>query len=210
MEGIMRTLHRTAAGALGIGALAIASGCGAAGEWTGARAEAVESRGVTAAARPAAPVAIREVLVGCEPHQQTLIRQTLVRGREIAQVECVDNPDAGYAAAPVHHSAPVYHGAPAYHIPPQTAPAPGVMPAVVTAPAAAPRAARTNPAPAQSTGRAQPRKRSTAKSAVIIASSAGAGAGVGAAVGGKKGALIGAAVGGGSAVVWDQATRNPR
>jgi hypothetical protein len=30
---------------------------------------------------------------------------------------------------------------------------------------------------------------------------------VGAAVGGKKGALIGAAIGGGSATIWDQATR---
>jgi hypothetical protein len=45
------------------------------------------------------------------------------------------------------------------------------------------------------------------KSAVIIGSSAGIGAGVGAAIGGKKGALIGAAIGGGSATIWDQATR---
>jgi hypothetical protein len=53
----------------------------------------------------------------------------------------------------------------------------------------------------------RPRGRSWQKSAVIIGSSAGIGAGVGAAVGGKKGALIGAAVGGGSAAIWDQATR---
>jgi hypothetical protein len=45
------------------------------------------------------------------------------------------------------------------------------------------------------------------KSAVIIGSSAGVGAGVGAAIGGKKGAVIGAAIGGGSAAIWDQATR---
>ena len=50
-------------------------------------------------------------------------------------------------------------------------------------------------------------KRSVAKSAIIIGSSAGAGAGVGAAIGGKKGALIGAAIGGGGAAVWDQVTR---
>ena len=50
-------------------------------------------------------------------------------------------------------------------------------------------------------------KRSVAKSAVIIGSSAGVGAGVGAAVGGKKGALIGAVLGGGGATVWDQVTR---
>ena len=51
------------------------------------------------------------------------------------------------------------------------------------------------------------KKRSVAKSAVIIGSSAGAGAGVGALVGGKKGALIGAAIGGGGATLWDQITR---
>jgi len=54
--------------------------------------------------------------------------------------------------------------------------------------------------------RVQP-KRSLAKSAVIIGSSAGVGAGVGAAIGGKKGAGIGALIGGGGAAIWDQITR---
>ena len=50
-------------------------------------------------------------------------------------------------------------------------------------------------------------KRSVAKSALIIVSSAGAGAGLGALIGGKKGALIGAAAAGGGATLWDQLTR---
>jgi hypothetical protein len=54
------------------------------------------------------------------------------------------------------------------------------------------------------------KKRTVAKSAVIIGSTAGAGAGVGALIGGKKGALIGAAVGGGGATLWDQITRRDR
>jgi hypothetical protein len=52
------------------------------------------------------------------------------------------------------------------------------------------------------------RDRSAARSAVIIGSTAGVGAGIGGAVGGGKGALLGAAIGGGSALIWDQATRH--
>jgi hypothetical protein len=51
------------------------------------------------------------------------------------------------------------------------------------------------------------RKRSIAKTAMIIGGSAGAGAGVGALAGGKKGALIGAAIGGGAASIYEATKR---
>lgn len=53
---------------------------------------------------------------------------------------------------------------------------------------------------------AQPR--STAKSAAIIAGSAGAGAAVGGLAGGGKGAAIGAVTGGAGGLVYDRMTRN--
>ena len=50
-------------------------------------------------------------------------------------------------------------------------------------------------------------RRSGAKTALIIAGSAGAGAGIGGLTGGKKGALIGAAIGGGAASIWEATKR---
>lgn len=51
------------------------------------------------------------------------------------------------------------------------------------------------------------KRRSVAKTAMVIGGSAGAGAGVGALVGGKKGALIGAALGGGAASIYEATKR---
>jgi hypothetical protein len=51
------------------------------------------------------------------------------------------------------------------------------------------------------------KRRSVAKTALVIGGSAGAGAGVGALVGGKKGALIGAALGGGAASIFEATKR---
>jgi hypothetical protein len=155
------------------------------------------------------------VLLSCPAGQQPLLRQVLVNGTAVPQVECVT---AAAIAAPT---------------PPPTAPSPprtvangfAALPAYGPAAtptqfvpyepaAAAPAAVRTAVrAPAR---RAvyddvveyrRPSKRSWQKSAVIIGTATGAGAGVGALTGGKKGALIGAAVGGGAATVWDQLTR---
>ena len=161
------------------------------------------------------------VVVGCEPHQRTLVRPALVNGAAVSQVECVTaaqvNGINGYApAVPVAHAQP----------------ADALAPPVTYAPQHVSSSARRRPQPVYSdlgdaqivparTGGARPvrtsqviyderpvkKSRSVQKSAIIIGSSAGAGAGVGAAMGGKKGALIGAAIGGGGAAVWDQITR---
>jgi hypothetical protein len=133
-------------------------------------------------------------------------------------VACGPAP-AGYAV-PAGYPAPVaYTAAPgtipvAYYAQPQVyaAPAPvadaqfvrtAYQPAVITQPVATRRLVAQ---PAARHFVAAP-KRSVAKSAAIIGSSAGVGAGLGAAIGGKKGAGIGALVGGGGAALWDQLTR---
>jgi hypothetical protein len=136
-----------------------------------------------------------QVLVTCEPHQRTLVRQAIVRGRTVARVECVSDgmTPAAYGAAYNPYPGQVYD------------------PRIAQAPApiyreAAPRVVRQT-APRRTATERVSSGRSVKKSAIIIGSSAGVGAGVGAAVGGKKGALIGAAIGGGSAAIWDQVTR---
>ena len=172
-------------------------------------APAVAAQSLTAG-QAAAPV-----VVTCEPHQRTLVRQAIVNGAAVSQVECV-------AAGAIAEAAGAAAFAPAavpsaYAAPRAVQPAPVVRRApqpvytdlsdaeivpVGTAPA---RPVRTRQVVYDE--RPVKKTRSAARSAVIIGSGAGAGAGVGAAVGGKKGALIGAAVGGGGAAVWDQITR---
>ena len=160
-------LTRGVALAGGLAAVALAAaGCGNNGRWP----DAVQAMG------PALAPGDSQVLVGCEPHQRTVVRQTMLDGRPAAYVACVA------ATAPVAPAAGVTSVAWPGSDVRVVEPAPAVRPAVIE-------------------------RRSVAKSAIIIGSSAGIGAGIGAAVGGKKGALIGAAIGGGSAAIWDQVTR---
>jgi hypothetical protein len=154
---------------------------------------------VTAQQPPTAPPGA-PVVVSCEPHQRTLVRQAMVNGAAVSQVECV--AAATVASAQPATYAPVATPArrvaqPAYDDLPD---AQVIRPVSTTA-----RPVRTSQVIYDE--RPVKRTRSVKKSAVIIGSSAGAGAGVGAAIGGKKGALIGAAIGGGGAAIWDQVTR---
>ena len=150
------------------------------------------------------------VLLSCPAGQQALMRQVVVGGAVVPQVECVSaSPMANPMVAP-----------PAAAATPTAVTAPA-MPTYVSAPVGGYEpVAMSRVRPSTSSPQARrvaydddiveyrrPPKRSWQKSALIIGSAAGAGAGVGAATGGKKGALIGAAIGGGAATVWDQVTR---
>ena len=203
----MHRWNRVAAVAMGLSALVMTTACSGANDTV--RAQNLGSANVLASgsSRGQGPV-----LVTCEPDQRTLVRQTVVNGETVSQVECVraTATNTGYVSYPGAYgptgATPVSYPAVGY----PAAYGAQATPAVMTYPAA--------PAPARTVYRDRPRRvayretrvrsgRSWQKSAVIIGSSAGIGAGVGAAVGGKKGALIGAALGGGGAAIWDQATR---
>ncbi len=157
------------------------------------------------------------ILLTCPAGQQPLLRQVVVNGAAVPQVECVTAPAAvavpvgGQLAPPpatyATSQAAAYAPLPAY------TPAQAPREYVPAAPAATARTVSTRPAARAAVydddvvEYRQKKGRSVKKSALIIGSSAGIGAGIGAATGGKKGALIGAAIGGGAATVWDQATR---
>jgi hypothetical protein len=196
-------LRRAAIGVAGAGALIVTAACGT-GADTSVRALTNDSALGQPVNQQVAGGANGQVLVNCEPNQRTLVRQAVVNGQAVAQVQCVsaEAPVVYGGAAPVAYSAPVV-AARDYGYDTRV-----VQPAVVQQPAVVYRdaAPRTVTERRVVTERASS-GRSAKKSAIIIGSSAGVGAGVGAAMGGKKGALIGAAIGGGSAAIWDQVTR---
>lgn len=157
------------------------------------------------------------VLLSCPVGQQPLLRQVVVNGGPVPQVECVTAPAptstmavqqapgiplASPMQAPAYAApAPVYASpAPVY-----AAAAPAAIPAAYQTPVRRPAARRAVYADEEVLEYKKPR--SWKKSAVIIGSAAGIGAGVGGATKGKKGALLGAAIGGGAAAIWDQVTR---
>ena len=198
------TRWRTALGAtIGATALLFTFACGGAPrDLTGVAAQTL------AANQTGAPV-----LVSCEPHQRTLVRQVVVNGAAVSQVECVAvgqtaayAPNGMAAPVPASYSASPYPLAQPVAQQPAYTPLPDAQVVPATYPVAAPaRPVRTRQVVYDE--RPVSRTRSVKKSAIIIGSSAGIGAGVGAAVSGKKGALIGAAIGGGGAAIWDQMTR---
>ena len=151
------------------------------------------------------------MVVGCEPHQRTLVPPVIVNGQQLSQVDfvAIGTPVAQTplpAVAPARYAAPVSIAPCA---PRHRRRFPDLPDAEVVRTERPATTARAIPAH-QGVYRDEvpvAKKRSVAKSAVIIGSSAGAGAGVGALVGGKKGALIGAAIGGGGATLLDQITR---
>jgi hypothetical protein len=186
---------------LGVAALAATVGCGAPVQGNSTPAQPVAA----AAAQPAGT----PVVVSCEPNQRTLVRPVVVNGATVSQVECVSNVAAPISALATQ--APVFAQPVAQPV--------AYRPVAVRSEDLGDTQVIATERPVTTT-RAIParqvvyrdelpvrKKRSVAKSAVIIGSTAGAGAGVGALIGGKKGALIGAAVGGGGATLWDQITR---
>jgi hypothetical protein len=198
----LKSPWRRVAALAGAGALFFTVGCAS------REAGAVRAQEFTAGT---AGQAGTPVLVSCEPGQRTLVRQTVVNGAPVSQVDCVTaTGQTAYAQAPAvaqPTALPVSYG-----YAPQRVARPvysdygdaQVVP-VTSAPARVARPVRTRQVVYDE--RPVKKQRSVKKSAIIIGSSAGAGAGVGAAVGGKKGALIGALIGGGGAAVWDQITR---
>ena len=185
-----------------IAALAGTVACGARDNGTAAAAPVAAPQ---ALAQPAA--ASSPVVVSCEPNQRTLVRPVVVNGAALSQVECVTAD-----AAPILAQGSAF--APAQGIVAQPVSYRSARPAPVVYDDLGDARIVQRPATVQPARQVVYRderpvraKRSVAKSAVIIGSTAGAGAGVGALIGGKKGALIGAAVGGGGATLWDQITR---
>jgi len=201
MKGMERKTRwgTTVGGALGAAALLVAAGCGA-----------TRDLGAVNAQQVTANQAGTPVLVSCEPHQRTLVRQVVVNGATVSQVECVAATQVvASAPAPVAAPAPVtYAPASAYAAARPVYSDLGDAQVVPTSyPAARPAAQTVRTREVVYDEHPVRRTRSVKKSAIIIGSSAGVGAGVGAAVSGKKGALIGAAIGGGGAAIWDQVTR---
>ena len=144
----------------------------------------------------------------CGPHQQATMARVLVNGQELATLACVDRVNDGmayYQPVPQGFATPQTYAQPVSYVPVQ-------MPASaqqIVSPVRRPAATRTVYRDRDDTVRYEPdtRKRSIAKTAMIIGGSAGAGAGVGALAGGKKGALIGAAIGGGAASIYEATKR---
>jgi len=137
------------------------------------------------------------VAVNCEPGQQALVRQTIVKGEPHVAIQCATVPGAGVPIGYGEFGRPYGD--------PRLVPANYVLP-VAPEPARlvtrAPVATRTAAAP-----RVGETRRSWQKTALVIGGSAGAGAAIGAIAGGKKGALIGAAIGGGGAGIYEATKR---
>ena len=177
---------------------------------TGSASTSTPSTPQQAQVQPLAP----GLSVSCAQGQRAVMRQQVVNGQPMLDVQCVAGVEGPLVAQ---------GGVPAQAAPASVAPA--FTPAAYSGDAYRAEPIAAAPVPRQPTRtrtiayrddggvltyepRSVPRARRTVKkSAVIIGSSAGVGAGIGAAVGGKKGALIGAAIGGGGATLWDQITR---
>lgn len=194
-------VRRAALGAVGAGALVVTAACGTSDD-TRVRAMGYDSGLAQPVAQQmvGAPNANGQVLVNCEPNQRALVRQVLINGQAVAQVQCVAVDQQMYGAA---YGTPVSYGTGVVAPRDYGYDTRVVQPAVMQQPVVYREPVRTTSSRRVVTDSG----RSVKKSAIIIGSSAGIGAGVGAAISGKKGALIGAAIGGGGAAIWDQMTR---
>jgi hypothetical protein len=196
-------MRRAALGAVGAGALVVTAACSTNDDMR-VRAMGYDSglaQPVAQQTMAGAPNANGQVLVNCEPNQRALVRQVLMNGQAVAQVQCVAVEQPVYGTG---YGTPVSYGT-GVVAPRDYGYDTRVVQPVVQQPVVYREPVRTVSSRRVVTQRDS--GRSVKKSAIIIGSSAGIGAGVGAAISGKKGALIGAALGGGGAAIWDQMTR---
>ena len=145
------------------------------------------------------------VAVNCEPRQQAVVRQTVVRGDLQVSIQCVQG-----ALQPIGYVDEFGRSIPAGMV--NGVNGVNMMPAVYSPqqayapqPVYAPRPVVRQASTARNTDVRS--NRSWQKTALVIGGSTGAGAGVGGLIGGKKGALIGAAIGGGSATLFEALKR---
>ncbi len=197
----MRHIRSITIIALALGAAVAAAACTNSSDWTRVRAQEPAVLASASAAGAGAPV-----LVNCEPHQRALVRQKVVNGETVAQVDCVSG-----AAAPVYTD---IYGRPLSSPYGMTTPSPyGMTPAVYTAPQVVPatvaysvpetRVVRTRQVIEPERRVVRRSGRTWKKSALVIGGSTAAGAGIGGLIGGKKGALVGAAIGGGASTIFE-------
>ncbi len=139
----------------------------------------------------------RPVIVNCQPGQQAIVRDAVVNGQSVSQIDCAA---AAYAGAPAYATTAVdAYGRPVSDI--QV-----VQPVYRTVPATT--IVQPAPAPRASYPRVVRRSgRSWQKTALVIGGTTAAGAGIGGLIGGKKGALIGAAIGGGASTIYEAQKR---
>src|ERR671915_1097581 len=93
MKGLELKSHgRNVAALAGVGALLVTVGCSSARD-----ANSVAAQQLTAN-QGGTPV-----VVSCQPDQRALVRQTIVSGTAVSQVECIPAaaPQAAYAQAPI-------------------------------------------------------------------------------------------------------------
>ena len=134
------------------------------------------------------------VAINCNPGEQALVRQSIVRGELQVNVVCANSGaivQASYGAAGNEFAQGPYLTPAVYRTQPV-----GERDSSV---------ARSRTTTTQS--RVERSGRSWEKTAMIIGGSTAGGAGIGGIIGGKKGALIGAAIGGGASAIYEARQR---
>jgi hypothetical protein len=142
-----------------------------------------------------------QMLVNCGPGQRSMVRQSIVAGQPVIEVDCVGEalPRQASRQAQEWTGSGAMAGAFVGDEVQYVAVRPQAQQAVIVS---EPRVVQQRPVYRQ----APQANRPLQKRLLIIGGSAATGAGVGGLIGGKKGALIGAAIGGGGSTIYE-ATR---
>jgi hypothetical protein len=170
----------------------------------------VSSTGTAAPALASLPAGSGPVTIHCGDGKQALVKQVLLNGQTVSQVECLDARVVSSRELPLLEDQPQ----PIAVAPPAPRAAVRTLPRIVVRddeePPTVVRTSTRTAEPEPVRPAARPAKRKGVESAAIIVGSTGAGAGVGAIVGGKKGALIGAVIGGLGGTIFDRTTREKK